>query len=68
MLTSTSTVEPVRDVRWSVDPGSSAKVDLWRSRMNGAGAVESRFRICDSDFLNHRIQIVAGSLRTSAAS
>ena len=27
-----------------------------------AGAVESRFRICDSDFLNHRIQIVAGVL------
>ncbi len=25
-----------------------------------AGAVESRFRICDSDFLNHRIEIAAG--------
>lgn len=27
-----------------------------------AGAVESRFRVCDTDFLNHRIQITAGVL------
>ena len=27
-----------------------------------AGAVVSRFRICDTDFLNHRIEIVAGVL------
>ena len=27
-----------------------------------AGAVVSRFRICDTDFLNHRIQITAGVL------
>src|SRR4026208_1396183 len=27
-----------------------------------AGAVVSRFRICDTDFLNHRIQISAGVL------
>ena len=27
-----------------------------------AGAVTSRFRICDTDFLNHRIQIRAGVL------
>ena len=27
-----------------------------------AGAVESRFRICDTDFLNHRIEISAGIL------
>jgi tRNA(adenine34) deaminase len=27
-----------------------------------AGAVTSRFRICDTDFLNHRIQISAGVL------
>src|SRR6266404_9912130 len=25
-----------------------------------AGAVESRFRICDTDFLNHRIEITSG--------
>ena len=27
-----------------------------------AGAVKSRFRICDTDFLNHRIEISAGVL------
>ena len=27
-----------------------------------AGAVESRFRICDTDFLNHRIEISSGVL------
>ena len=27
-----------------------------------AGAVESRFRICDTDFLNHRIVVTAGLL------
>ena len=27
-----------------------------------AGAVESRFRVCDTDFLNHRIDITAGVL------
>ena len=27
-----------------------------------AGAVESRFQICDADFLNHRIEITSGVL------
>jgi tRNA(adenine34) deaminase len=27
-----------------------------------AGAVESRFRVCDTDFLNHRIEVSAGVL------
>jgi tRNA(adenine34) deaminase len=27
-----------------------------------AGAVTSRFRLCDTDFLNHRIEISAGVL------
>jgi tRNA(adenine34) deaminase len=27
-----------------------------------AGAVESRFRVCDTDFLNHRIAVTAGVL------
>lgn len=27
-----------------------------------AGAVESRFRICDTDFLNHRVAVTAGVL------
>lgn len=29
-----------------------------------AGAVQSRFRICDTDFLNHRIEITSGILET----
>ena len=29
-----------------------------------AGAVKSRFRICDTDFLNHRIEVVSGVLET----
>jgi tRNA(adenine34) deaminase len=29
-----------------------------------AGAVESRFRICDTDFLNHRIAVTAGVLES----
>ena len=27
-----------------------------------AGAVESRFRVCDTEFLNHRIEVTAGVL------
>jgi tRNA(adenine34) deaminase len=27
-----------------------------------AGAVESQFRVCDTDFLNHRIEVTAGVL------
>lgn len=27
-----------------------------------AGAVQSRFRVCDTDFLNHRIELTAGVL------
>ena len=35
---------------------------VYGARDERAGAVESRFRICDTDFLNHRIEIVAGVL------
>jgi tRNA(adenine34) deaminase len=35
---------------------------VYGARDDRAGAVESRFRICDTDFLNHRIEIVAGVL------
>ena len=27
-----------------------------------AGAIESRFRICDTDFLNHRVEVTSGVL------
>jgi len=33
---------------------------VYGARDERAGAVESRFRICDTDFLNHRIQVTAG--------
>ena len=29
-----------------------------------AGAVESKFRVCDTDFLNHRIEITGGVMET----
>lgn len=35
---------------------------VYGARDERAGAVESRFRICDNDFLNHRIEITAGVL------
>lgn len=33
---------------------------VYGARDERAGAVESKFRICDTDFLNHRIEITAG--------
>ena len=35
---------------------------VYGARDERAGAVQSRFRICDTDFLNHRIEITAGVL------
>src|SRR5215470_4695108 len=35
---------------------------VYGARDERAGAVESRFRICDTDFLNHSIEITAGVL------
>jgi tRNA(adenine34) deaminase len=35
---------------------------VYGARDGRAGAVESRFRVCDTDFLNHRIEITAGVL------
>ncbi len=35
---------------------------VYGARDERAGAVESRFRICDTNFLNHRIEINAGVL------
>ena len=35
---------------------------VYGARDDRAGAVESRFRICDTDFLNHRIEVTAGVL------
>jgi tRNA(adenine34) deaminase len=35
---------------------------VYGARDERAGAVESRFRVCDTDFLNHRIEITAAVL------
>ena len=35
---------------------------VYGTRDERAGAVESHFRICDTDFLNHRIEVTAGVL------
>jgi tRNA(adenine34) deaminase len=35
---------------------------VYGARDEQAGAVESRFRICDTDFLNHRIELTSGVL------
>ena len=35
---------------------------VFGARDEQAGAVESRFRVCDTDFLNHRIEVTAGVL------
>ena len=35
---------------------------VYGARDERAGAVESRFQVCDTDFLNHRIEVTAGVL------
>lgn len=35
---------------------------VYGARDERAGAVESRFRVCDTDFLNHRIEVTASVL------
>jgi len=35
---------------------------VYGARDERAGAVESHFQVCDSDFLNHRIEVTAGVL------
>jgi tRNA(adenine34) deaminase len=35
---------------------------VYGARDSRAGAVESQFRVCDTDFLNHRIELTAGVL------
>jgi tRNA(adenine34) deaminase len=37
---------------------------VYGARDERAGAVESRFRVCDTDFLNHQIEITEGVLES----
>lgn len=64
---------PDVDVYSTIEPCAMCAGALIQARVNRliygacderAGAVESRFRICDTDFLNHRIEIIAGVLES----
>jgi len=39
---------------------------VYGARDERAGAVDSHFRICDTDFLNHRVEITAGILEAES--
>ena len=56
-----STIEPC-----AMCAGGLIQARVWRlvygAADERAGAVESRFRICDAEFLNHRIAVTAGVL------
>src|SRR5437868_7720642 len=56
-----STIEPCAMCAGALVQARVARL-VYGARDERAGAVESRFRICDTDFLNHRIEIVAGVL------
>ena len=51
----------LRDVCRCTNTGASARL-VYGALDERAGAVESRFRVCDTDFLNHRIEVTAGVL------
>jgi tRNA(adenine34) deaminase len=59
------------DVYSTIEPCAMCAGALIQARINRlvygapderAGAVRSRFRICETDFLNHRIEVLAGVL------
>jgi tRNA(adenine34) deaminase len=56
-----STIEPCVMCAGALIQARVARL-VYGSRDERAGAVESRFRVCDTDFLNHRIKITAGVL------
>ena len=56
-----STVEPCVMCAGALIQARVARL-VYGARDERAGAVESRFRVCDTDFLNHRIELTAGVL------
>src|SRR6266403_1961818 len=56
-----STIEPCAMCAGALIPARVRRL-VYGALDERAGAVESRFRICDTDFLNHRIEITAGIL------
>jgi tRNA(adenine34) deaminase len=56
-----STIEPCAMCAGALIQGRVKRL-VYGARDEKAGAVESRFRICDTEFLNHSLQITAGIL------
>jgi tRNA(adenine34) deaminase len=56
-----STIEPCVMCAGALIQARVARL-VYGARDERAGAVESRFRVCDTDFLNHRIELTAGVL------
>ena len=56
-----STIEPCAMCAGALIQGRVGSL-IYGARDERAGAVHSRFRICDTDFLNHRIEVRAGVL------
>jgi tRNA(adenine34) deaminase len=58
-----STIEPCAMCAGALIQARVSRL-IYGARDERAGAVQSRFRICDTDFLNHRIEIRSGVLET----
>ena len=58
-----STIEPCAMCAGALIQARVSRL-IYGARDERAGAVESRFRICDTDFLNHRIEIRSGVLES----
>ncbi len=56
-----STIEPCVMCAGALIQARAARL-VYGAADERAGAVESRFRVCDTDFLNHRIELTAGVL------
>jgi tRNA(adenine34) deaminase len=56
-----STIEPCVMCAGALIQARVARL-VYGGRDERAGAVESHFQVCDTDFLNHRIKVVAGVL------
>jgi tRNA(adenine34) deaminase len=56
-----STIEPCVMCAGALIQARVARL-VYGARDERAGAVESRFGVCDTDFLNHRIEVTAGVL------
>ena len=56
-----STIEPCAMCAGALIQARVSRL-IYGARDERAGAVDSHFRICDTDFLNHRIEIVSGVL------